>query len=103
MAPAPLTRSRSIQSSSSGGSICTWMGRAGTAVATAVTQRPRCRAPRSGPLEVPVVITIWRTPSSRHAASATSASCSGRLTWGVAPALSDSSIVQNRQRVDSSP
>jgi len=47
---------------------------------------------------VPVVITICRTPSSRTAASATSASCCGVFAATVEPARSDSSMVQNRQR-----
>jgi len=50
-------------------------------------------------LEVPVVITSWRTPSRRTAACATSAICPGSFTRVVAPARSDSSIVQKRQRV----
>ena len=87
IASAPRPRAaRSIQSRSTGGSICTWIGSSPTAALTASTQRARCLAPRSGPLDVPVVITIWRTPSRRTAAAATSASCSGRLTWVVAPA-----------------
>ena len=51
---------------------------------------------------VPVVITICVTPSSRTAASATSASCAGVFAATVAPLRSDSSMEQNRQRVDSS-
>jgi hypothetical protein len=47
---------------------------------------------------VPVVITIWRTPSSRTAARATSASCAGLFTAVVEPAASDASIAQNRHR-----
>ena len=101
IASAPAWCSASIHSRSSGGSIWTWIGRSGTAALTARTQRARCLAPRSGPLEVPVVITICATPSSRTAAAATSASCSGNFTCVVAPARSDSSIVQKRQRVDS--
>jgi hypothetical protein len=50
---------------------------------------------------VPVVITIWRTPSSRTAASATSASWAGVLAAIVVPPRSDSSIVQKRQRCSS--
>ncbi len=53
------------------------------------------------PLDVLVVITIWRTPSSRTAASATRRAPRGASTWVVAPARSDSSIVQKRQRVSS--
>ena len=58
----------------------------------------RFRAPRSGPVVVPVVMTICLTPSSRTAASATSASCAGVLAATVAPERSDSSMVQKRQR-----
>jgi hypothetical protein len=50
---------------------------------------------------VPVVITICRTPSSRTAASATSASWAGVLAAIVAPDRNDSSIVQNRHRCGS--
>ncbi|HEX9540710.1 MAG TPA: hypothetical protein VGA04_21300 [Streptosporangiaceae bacterium] len=45
---------------------------------------------------MPVVITIWVTPSSPTAASATSASCAGVFAAMVAPSRSDSSMVQNR-------
>ena len=102
IASAPASARRSIHARSSGGSICTWMGRNGTRSFTACTQRTRWRAPRSGPLEVPVVMTNCCTPSSATAAAATSASCAGCLTCVVAPALRDSSIVQNRHLVDSS-
>jgi hypothetical protein len=47
---------------------------------------------------VPVVSTIWVMPSSRTAASATSASWAGVLAATVEPARSDSSIVQNLHR-----
>ncbi|OLT01267.1 hypothetical protein BJF90_32785 [Pseudonocardia sp. CNS-004] len=53
---------------------------------------------RSRPFVVPVVMTICRTPSSRTAASATSASCAGLFTAVVEPAASDASIAQNRHR-----
>ena len=64
---------------------CTWIGSPGTAASTARTHRARWRAPRSGPAVVPVVITICRTPSSRTAASATSASWAGVLAAIVRP------------------
>ena len=82
---APAACRSSITARSPGGSICTWIGRPGTASRTARTQRTRLRAPRSGPVVVPVVITICVTPSSRTAASATSASCAGVLAATVAP------------------
>ena len=49
-----------------------------------------------------MVITICSTPSRRQAASATSAIIDGVLTAMVAPASSDSSIEQKRQRSASS-
>jgi len=66
IARAPASRSRPIQSRSTGGSIWTWIGSRGTVLRTASVQRARWRAPRSGPLEVPVVITSWRIPSNAH-------------------------------------
>jgi hypothetical protein len=99
MAVAPAARSAASAVRSPGGSHCTWIGRPGTAARTAATQRARYRAPRSGAAEVPVVITIWRTPSSRTAASATAARSSGALTRVVAPAASDASMAQKRHRV----
>ena len=68
-----------------GGSHCTWMGRPGTASSTARTQRARCGHRGRARRWCPVVITICRTPSSRTAASATSASCAGVLAATVAP------------------
>ncbi|OUE31071.1 hypothetical protein BFL35_06920 [Clavibacter michiganensis] len=76
--------------------------RSGTTSLIARTQRARWVAPRSRPLLVPVVITICSTPSSRQAASATSASMAGVLTAMVLPEARLSSIEQNRQRSDSS-
>ena len=52
-------------------------------------------APRSSRLGVPVVITMWRTPSSSTAARATSASCAGVLCAIVRPAASDWPMAQN--------
>ncbi len=49
-----------------------------------------------------MVITIWATPSSRTAASATSASWAGVFTAVVEPAAKDASMAQNRQRSASS-
>ena len=95
---APASRNAAITGRSAGGSTCTWMGRPGTAPRTARTQRARCRAPRSGPAVVPVVMTICRIPSSRTAACATSASWAGVFAAIVVPARSDSSIVQNLHR-----
>ena len=95
---APARRSSVRTARSPGGSHCTCTGRCGTAARTARTQRARWRAPRSGAVEVPVVMTRERTPSRRTAASATSASCAGVFTATVAPASSDASIAQNRQR-----
>ena len=45
-----------------------------------------------------MVITIWRTPSKRTAASATSASIAGVFTAMVAPDSSEDWIAQNRHR-----
>ena len=101
MAVAPAAWSSASTARSSGGSHCTWIGRSGSAARTAAAHRARWRAPRSGVAAVPVVITSWRTPSRRTAASATSATCSGVLTRVVLPASSDASMAQNRQRVRS--
>lgn len=98
MAVAPASCSARIHARSPGGSHCTWTGSPGTAARTARSERTRLRAPRSWPVVVPVVITICRTPSSRTAASATSASCAGLFAATVAAERSDSSMVQKRQR-----
>ena len=50
-----------------------------------------------GPGGVPVVITMWLTPSSSTAALATSASCAGVLRSMVRPAASDWPMAQNWQ------
>ena len=74
----PASRIRRNQMSSSGGSHCPWIGRS-TAALTPSALSHRILAPRSLPGGVPVVITIWVTPSSSTAALATSPSCCGRL------------------------
>ena len=102
MERAPASYSSWIVARSPGGSHCTWIGRSGSTSRTARTQRARWVAPRSRPLEVPVVITIWVMPSRSWAALATSAICAGDFTAIVEPWRSDSSIAQNRQRWSSS-
>jgi hypothetical protein len=99
---APASLSACSAETSLGGSHWTWIGSPGTASSTARTQRARWVAPRSRPLDVPVVITIWRMPSRRAAAAATSASWAGVFTAIVDPASSDASMAQKRHRSASS-
>ena len=92
----PASFMRRYQIGSSGGSHCPWIGIA-TLAFTAAAVSAISRAPRSSLLGVPVVITSWLMPSSRTAASATSATCSGVLRTRVRPSSSDCSMAQNWQ------
>ena len=92
----PASCMRANQTSRSGGSHWPWMGRS-TAAFTAAALSASIDAPRSGDAGVPVVITMWVTPSSSTAAFATSASCSGVLRSMVRPAASDWPMAQNWQ------
>ncbi len=92
----PASFMRANQASSSGGSHWPWIGSA-TAAFTAAALSARIAAPRSRPGGVPVVITMWETPSSSTAALATSASCAGVLRSMVRPAASDWPMAQNWQ------
>ncbi len=96
-ASAPAARRRANQAKSSGGSHWTWIGSDGTAAFTAAAHAARCAAPRSADAGVPVVSTSCSTPSSRTAASATSASCAGVLRASVRPSFNDVPIAQNWQ------
>src|SRR5207342_3654039 len=62
---------------------------------TACPHRDTYRAPRSTPLELPVVSVASTAPSSSLAAIATSASCSGLFLTIVRPESSETPMPQN--------